>query len=303
MHELIIIGAGPAGLTAGIYAQRAKIDTILLEKLAPGGQAALTDVVENYPGFPEIKGYELIGKFEEHARKFGLKIESGKEVTKVEVEGDVKRVYCGNEVYEALSVIVATGAQPKKLGAKGEREYTGRGVSYCATCDGFFYRDKTVCVVGGGDAAITEALYLSKLASKVYVIHRRDKLRATKILQERAMRTENIEFIWNSTVEEIRGDEKVHSVLLRNLKDGSISELPVDGVFIFVGTQPNTEFIDVEKDENGFIITDEELRTSIEGIFAAGDCRKKPLRQISTAVGDGALAVHSAEAYLESLKK
>jgi len=303
MHELIIIGAGPAGLTAGIYAQRAKIDTILLEKLALGGQAALTDVVENYPGFPEIKGYELIGKFEEHARKFGLRIESGKEVTKVEVEGDVKRVYCGNEVYEALSVIVATGAQPKKLGAKGEREYTGRGVSYCATCDGFFYRDKTVCVVGGGDAAITEALYLSKLASKVYVIHRRDKLRATKILQERAMRTENIEFIWNSTVEEIRGDEKVHFVLLRNLKDGSISELPVDGVFIFVGTQPNTEFIDVEKDENGFIITDEELRTSIEGIFAAGDCRKKPLRQISTAVGDGALAVHSAEAYLESLKK
>lgn len=303
MHELIIIGAGPAGLTAGIYAQRAKIDAILLEKLAPGGQAALTDVVENYPGFPEIKGYELIGKFEEHARKFGLKIESGKEVTKVEVEGDVKRVYCGNEVYEALSVIVATGAQPKRLGAKGEREYTGRGVSYCATCDGFFYRDKTVCVVGGGDAAITEALYLSKLASKVYVIHRRDELRATKILQERAMRTENIEFIWNSTVEEIRGDEKVHSVLFRNLKDGSISELPVDGVFIFVGTQPNTEFIDVEKDENGFIITDEELRTSIEGIFAAGDCRKKPLRQISTAVGDGALAVHSAEAYLESLKK
>ncbi|MDI3502641.1 MAG: thioredoxin reductase [Archaeoglobi archaeon] len=302
MHELIIIGGGPAGLTAGIYAQRARMDAILLERLSPGGQVALTDIVENYPGFPEIQGFELIRRFEEHARKFGLRIESGKEVTKVELEGDVKRVYCGDEVYEALSLIIATGAKPKKLGVKGEEEFTGRGVSYCATCDGFFYRDKVVCVLGGGDTAVSEALYLSKLASKVYLIHRRDRLRAAKILQERAMQRENIEFIWNSTVEEIRGDDKVTSVLLRNLRSGETRELPVDGVFIFVGTHPNTEFIDVEKDENGFIITDEMLRTSAEGVFAAGDCRKKPLRQISTAVGDGALAVYSAEKYLEERK-
>ncbi|MBC7110588.1 MAG: FAD-dependent oxidoreductase, partial [Archaeoglobi archaeon] len=170
------------------------------------------------------------------------------------------------------------------------------------TCDGFFYRDKVVCVLGGGDTAVSEALYLSKLASKVYLIHRRDRLRAAKILQERAMQRENIEFIWNSTVEEIRGDDKVTSVLLRNLRSGETRELPVDGIFIFVGTHPNTEFIDVEKDENGFIITDEMLRTSAEGVFAAGDCRKKPLRQISTAVGDGALAVYSAEKYLEERK-
>ncbi|MBC7110589.1 MAG: thioredoxin-disulfide reductase [Archaeoglobi archaeon] len=299
MHELIIIGGGPAGLTAGIYAQRARIDAILLERLSPGGQVALTDVVENYPGFPEIQGFELIRRFEEHARKFGLRIENGKEVTRVEADGDVKRVYCGDEVYEALSLIIATGAQPKKLGVKGEEEFTGRGVSYCATCDGFFYRERIVCVVGGGDTAISEALYLSKLASKVYVIHRRDKLRATKILQERAMQRENIEFIWNSTVDEIRGDEKVSSVILKDVRSGETRELPVDGVFIYIGTQPNTEFIEVEKDENGFIITDERLRTSAEGVFAAGDCRKKPLRQISTAVGDGALAVHSAEEYLE----
>ncbi|MBC7114496.1 MAG: thioredoxin-disulfide reductase [Archaeoglobi archaeon] len=302
MHELIIIGGGPAGLTAGIYAQRARMDAILLERLSPGGQVALTDIVENYPGFPEIQGFELIRRFEEHARKFGLRIESGKEVTRVELEGDVKRVYCGDEVYEALSLIIATGAKPKKLGVKGEEEFTGRGVSYCATCDGFFYRDKVVCVLGGGDTAVSEALYLSKLASKVYLIHRRDRLRAAKILQERAMQRENIEFIWNSTVEEIRGDDKVTSVLLRNLRSGETRELPVDGIFIFVGTHPNTEFIDVEKDENGFIITDEMLRTSAEGVFAAGDCRKKPLRQISTAVGDGALAVYSAEKYLEERK-
>jgi|Deesub1362B_J571_1020462.scaffolds.fasta_scaffold00173_15 thioredoxin reductase (NADPH) len=303
MHELIIIGAGPAGLTAGIYAQRAKIKTLLLEKLAPGGQVALTDVVENYPGFPEIEGQELIRRFEEHARKFGLKIKVGREVTKVESEDGVKKVYSGEEIYESLSLIIATGAQPRKLGVRGEDEFIGRGVSYCATCDGFFYRDKIVCVVGGGDTAITEALYLSKIASKVYVIHRRDKLRATKILQEKAMEKENIEFIWNSTVEEIRGEEKVDSVVLRNIKEGSKRELQVDGVFIYVGMRPNTEFIDVEKDENGFIITDENLETSEKGIFAAGDCRKKTLRQISTAIGDGALAVHSVESYLESLKK
>ncbi len=299
IYDVIIVGAGPAGITAGIYAQRARLKTVLLEKLGVGGQIVVSDLVENYPGFQKISGSELMQKFEEQARALDLTIED-EEVIEIRDEGEYKFVKTHDHAYKAKSVIIASGATSRRLGAKGEDEFIGHGVSFCATCDGFFFRDKDVLVVGGGDSAITESLFLAKIVNKVYIVHRRSELRAAKILQERAFENPKIEFIWNSVVEEITGHDTVEKVILKNVVTEERSELAVSGVFMYVGLVPNTGFTDVGKDDRGFISTDESLATSTPGIFAAGDCRTTLLRQVATAVGDGALAATSADLYLST---
>ena len=301
VHDVVIIGGGPAGLTAGIYVKRAMLDAVLIEKMGIGGQIIVTDLVENFPGFLEISGADLAIKFEEQARKFGLEMKAMFEVSAIEDNGKTKIIKTSEGDIETKSVIIASGTTPKKLGAKGEIEFTGRGVSYCATCDGFFFRDKEVVVIGGGDSAITEAIYLTKMAKKVTVVHRRGELRAEKINQEHAFSNPKISFIWDSLLEGIVGTNIVEKVILRNLKTNATSELKTDGVFIYVGLIPNTAFADVKKDEWGFIIANDKMETSVKGIFVAGDCRVTPLRQIATAVGDGAIAAVSAERYLEGL--
>jgi thioredoxin reductase (NADPH) len=301
VHDVVIIGGGPAGLTAGIYVKRAMLDALLIEKMGMGGQIIVTDLVENFPGFLEISGADLAIKFEQHARKFGLEMKGMFEVSAIEDRGKTKIIKTSEGDIETKSVIITSGTTPKKLGAKGEIEFTGRGVSYCATCDGFFFRDKEVVVIGGGDSAITEAIYLTKMAKKVTVIHRRNELRAEKINQEHAFSNPKISFIWDSVIEEIVGKNVVEKVILKNVKTNATSELKTDGVFIYVGLIPNTAFADVKKDEWGFIIANDKMETSVKGIFVAGDCRVTPLRQIVTAVGDGAIAAVSAERYLEGL--
>ena len=298
--DLVIIGGGPAGLTAGIYACRARLQTVLLEKTSPGGQVLVTDYVENYPGFPDkVSGYALIDQMVAQAKRFGLSIENG-EVASVaprQDKGVIELGLAGGKTLSPRSVIVATGASPNQLGVPGEKELTGKGVSYCAVCDGPFFRDQEVAVVGGGDSAVQEALFLTKIVKKVYLIHRRDELRAIKLLQERALSEPKIQPVWNSVVEKINGSDQVESLSLLNRETGEHSSLSVQGVFIFVGIQPNTSFLKnlLKTDERGFIITDEWMRTSVQGIFAAGDCRAKPLRQISTPVGDGACAAFAVE--------
>ncbi|RLA94731.1 MAG: thioredoxin-disulfide reductase [Deltaproteobacteria bacterium] len=301
-YDLIVIGGGPAGLTAGLYGVRAKLKTLLLEKLPLlGGQIINAEKVENYPGFPEgISGQELISKMETQAREFGLVIKT-EEVKAIKVDGEVKKVVTEDGDYFTRSIIVATGASPSRLGVEGEERLIGRGISFCGTCDGFFFKDKDVIVVGGGDTAIIEALFLTRFVRKVTVVHRRNELRATKILQERAFKNEKIGFLWDSVVERIEGKETVEKVILRNVKTGETFVREIDGVFIFVGITPNSQFLKgtIDLDEKGFIMTDDNLETSVSGIFAAGDVRKKLLRQISTAVGDGATAAFAAEKYLE----
>ncbi len=301
VYDVVIIGGGPAGLTAGIYAKRAMLNALLIEKMGIGGQIIITDLIENYPGFLETSGAELAAKFEQHAAKFGLETKSMVEVTGIEDRGKIKAVKTTEGDIETKTVIIATGTTPRKLGAKGELNLIGRGVSYCATCDGFFFRDKTVVVVGGGDSAITEAIFLTKMAKKVIVMHRRDKLRAEKINQEHAFANPRISFVWDSVVEEIAGKQVVEKVVIRNVKTNEISDIRADGIFIYVGLIPNTGFVDVEKDEGGFIVPYPGQATSVKGIFVAGDCRITPLRQIATAVGDGAIAAVSAEKYIENL--
>lgn len=300
-YDLVIIGGGPAGLTAGIYARRAMLKTLLLEKIGMGGQIIITDLIENYPGFQEISGGELARKFEEHARKFGLETRGMVEVSGIENRGSVKIVKTSEGEIETKTVIIASGTTPKKLSVKGELEFTGKGVSYCATCDGFFFRGKVVVVVGGGDSAITEAIFLTKMVKQVIIVHRRDKLRAEKINQEHAFANPKISFVWDSVVEEIAGTKTVEKVIVKNVKTNALSEIKTDGVFIYVGLIPNTGFADVEKDEQGFIVPYPGQGTSVKGIFVAGDCRITPLRQIATAVGDGAIAAVSAERYIEGL--
>ena len=300
MYDLIIIGGGPAGLTAGIYAQRARLKTLLLEREMVGGQIAVSDVIENYPGFPSISGAELMEKFEQQARGLGLEIKLT-DVIAVQKKGEEKIVKTSDGDLIAKSVIVATGAKPRRLDIPGEKELTGKGVSYCATCDGPFFKGQKVIVVGGGDTAVKEAVYLSKIANKVYIAHRRDQLRAEKIIQEKAMSTPNIEILWSHILKEIRGKTGVEKVVLQNLKDNTVKELDVEGVFVFVGINPTTDFVDVEKDKQGFIKTDQDMRTSVKGIFAAGDCRTTALKQVSTAVGDGAIAAFMAEKYIEEM--
>ena len=301
IYDVVIIGGGPAGLTAGLYASRARLKALLLEGMMVGGQMVTTDIIENYPGFSQITGAELSALMDEQAKRFGLRVETG-EVIGLEVIGDQKLVKMGGGEYRGQAVIICTGAEYRKLGIPGEAEFAGRGVSYCATCDGAFFQDSKIVVVGGGDSALTEALFLTKFAKEITIIHRRDALRATKIYQERAFASPKIDFLWDTVVEEIKGNQTVESVLVKNVKSGEVTEVPTEGVFMFIGIEPKTTFLEgvVELDEHGYIIVDEnKLQTSVEGIFAAGDARKKLLRQVTTAVGDGATAAFAVEKYLE----
>ena len=297
MHDLIIIGGGPAGLSAAIYATRGKLDTLLLEKGALGGQVMLTELIENYAGVAASSGSALVQTMREQAEGFGVVVDSG-EVKSITDKGSVKVVATTQQEYEAKAVIIASGASPSKLGIKGEAEFIGRGISFCATCDGFFFTGKDVLLIGGGNSAITEALFLAKLANKVTVVHRRDELRCEKILQERAFATENIDFMWDSVLIEVKGNKSVESGIIQNVKTNETTEVPAGGIFEYIGIVPNTDFADVDKDESGFIIADGFMKTSMEGVFAAGDCRTTPLRQVSTAVADGAVAAVSVEKYI-----
>jgi thioredoxin reductase (NADPH) len=303
-YDVAIIGAGPAGLSAGVYCARAKLSTVIIEKMYPGGQAALTDKIENYPGFAEgISGVELTENMKAQAENFGAKILNG-DVENIKKQDGKFTVLLKNENIEADSVIVASGARSRKLGIEAEDKFVGRGISYCATCDGAFYRDSHVLMVGGGDTAIEEALFLTRFASKIYVVHRRDQLRATKILQERAFMNEKIEFIWDSVVDDIKGDGMVKEAVIKNLKTGEKRILPVEGVFVAIGWVPNTSFAKdlLKLNDSGYVITDEYMATNVPGLFAAGDVREKPLRQVVTAVADGAVAAVSVEKYLDSLR-
>lgn len=302
--ELIIVGGGPAGLTSAIYSARALIDTLVIEKMLPGGQPVLTTFIENYPGFPEgISGPELAERLESQAGKFGAKIITSRPVLNISRKEEGFEVKTESNSFWGKAVIVATGTSPRKLNVPGEEEFTGRGVSYCAVCDGAFYRDRVVAVVGGGDSAMDESIYLTRFASKVFVIHRRNQLRAEKILQERAFSNPKISFIWDTVVQSIEGDRKVELLKLKNVKTGEISELKVDGIFVYIGSNPNSSMVKdlVELDENGFIITDDCMKTSVPGLFAAGDVRNTNFRQLATAIGDGAIAANSAERYLGEL--
>ena len=305
IYDAIIIGGGPAGLTAGIYLSRARMDTLLIEKALPGGQAILTEIIENYPGFPHgIAGPELMQKMEEQAVRFGLKIEYG-EVEEVKIKEDkVKIVRINNQEYKTLTIILASGAEASKLEVPGEEELRGRGVSYCATCDAPFFKHQKIVVVGGGDTAIEEALYLTKFVWEVTIIHRRDRLRATKILQERVFANKKINFAWDSVVTRVLGNEKVEGVLIQNKKTGEEKEIPCQGVFVFVGNIPNSNFLKelVKLGKKGYILTDDNMMTSQEGIYACGDVRKKILRQVVTACGEGATASFAAQKYIEEIK-
>lgn len=302
MYDIIIIGSGPAGLSAAIYAQRACLDTIVIEKNGiSGGQVLNTWEVDNYPGFPGVTGFELSRQFREHANKLGARVVQD-EVVQVELSGNVKKVVCEEETYEARCVILASGAHHRTLEVPGEEELRGAGVSYCATCDGAFFRGRTVAVVGGGDAALEDSIFLARMCEKVYIVHRRDKLRGAKRLQERLQALENIEFVWNSETVAIEGNAQVEALRLRQTKTGEERRLDVDGVFIAVGIAPESELYagQLELDEQGYIRADESGQTSVPGVFAAGDVRTKALRQILTAASDGANCVASAERYLQA---
>lgn len=304
-YDLLIIGGGPAGLTAGIYAVRARLKTLLIEKGLCGGQIVVTEKIENYPGFPEgVSGPELAGQMEEQAKKLGLEIKTFAEVSALAVDGNERKIAVGGEELTGRAVIIASGAHPRKLGIPGEDEFTGRGVSYCATCDGAFFKDKKVLVVGGGDSAVEEALFLTKFASQVTIVHRRDELRAAKILQERAFANPKVDFLWNSHLVEIKGKDRVEVGVVQNKNTLEKTEVLVDGVFMYVGILPNTNFVQgvIELDEAGFALTDADLQTSVPGVFAAGDVRKNQLKQVSVAVGEGAIAAMMAEKYLEELE-
>jgi thioredoxin reductase (NADPH) len=300
MHELIIIGAGPAGLTAALYAGRFKMNTLVLEKMSAGGQILFSPAIENYPGFPEgISTFDLIDKFKKQVEDLGIKIENS-EALEISSGENSYYVKTQGSTYETKTVIISAGASAKQLGVKGEEKLTGRGVSYCGTCDGPIFKSKDIVVVGGGDRAVEDALFLTNYANSVHLIHRRNELRASKILVDKAKVNPKIRFILESVVEEITGDKKVEGVRIRNLKTGQESAIACEGIFIFVGIRPNTAFLKniLEMDENGFIITDQKMHTSCQGVFACGDCRKKSLYQVISACSDGATAADSAHKYL-----
>lgn len=308
VHDLVIVGGGPAGFTAGLYGARAGLKTLLMEGASTVSQITVTDLIENYPGIPEgINGFDLIERFKKQARQFGADMVSGDAGTIVKtrwngIEG--WEVRTGGKSYGALAVIVATGAHWRRLGVAGEETFIGKGVSFCATCDGPFFRDREVAVVGGGNTAIQEALFLTHFARKVTVIHRRDRLRATGILAQRAFDNPKIDFAWNAVVDEIAGAEGVQAVRIRDVKTSEIRTIPAEGVFIFVGLIPNTDFVRglVDLDSGGHIVVDANMRTSAKGIFGCGDCTGKLLRQVITACGDGATAAYAAQLYVEDLK-
>jgi len=305
-YDVVIIGAGSAGLTAGIYCARAGLKTLALEKLGVGGQLLKIDSIENYPGFPEgVTGFELLERMMKQAKKFGVEI-SNEEVSKIDTKNAAMFVIstsAGKE-HNTSSVIVATGWKPKKLGIKGETELQGKGVSYCATCDGPLFKNKEVVVIGGGDTAVGEAIFLTRFAKKVTLIHRRDKLRATKILQDRFLSKKNAQVEWGSVAARIEGTDKVTGVMVKNVKSGKEKLIQAEGVFLFVGIDPNTAFLKdkLALDEKGFIITDEHMKTSIDGIYACGDVRRNILKQIVTACSDGAIAAYSCWHYIEGIK-
>ena len=300
VYDMIIIGGGPAGYTAALYAARAGLDALVLERLSAGGQMALTHQIDNYPGFEEgIDGFSLAMKMQQQAERFGAKSEYA-EVLRTDLAANPKVIETGSGVFLAKTVVIASGANPRALGVANEAQLVGRGVAYCAACDGMFYRGKTVVVVGGGNTAAADALLLSRIAKKVILVHRRDTLRATKIYHEPLMQAENVEFAWNSTVEEILHEEKVTGVCLKNVLTGEESTLACEGVFVSVGRVPATQFLagQVALDPGEYIIAGEDTKTSVPGVYAVGDVRTKALRQVVTAVADGAVAVHMAEEYL-----
>lgn len=306
-HELLIIGAGPAGLCAALYAGRSEMDAVLLEKGLPGGQLLLTELVDDYPGVEEVGGMELANRMATHAEKFGV-VPVQATVTRLERDDRGRFVAHteGGTRYRAPAAIVTAGGTPKRLEVPGEEEYLGRGVSYCAICDGAFFKGEEIAVVGGGDSAVEEAEFLTRFGSKVTVIHRRDELRAQAVLQSRLFRNPKAEILWDTVVEEVQGSETgVTSLALRHVKTGETSELPVTGLFVFVGFSPNVELLTehVEHDPTGYLITDRDMRTSIPGLFAAGDIRSQLVRQITTAVGDATIAVFAAEKYLQQLRE
>ncbi|WP_099159912.1 thioredoxin-disulfide reductase [Virgibacillus ndiopensis] len=303
IYDVIIVGAGPAGMTAAVYASRANLETLMIERGIPGGQMANTEDVENYPGYDHILGPDLSNKMFEHAKKFGAEYAYG-DIKEVVDHGDYKTVIAGKKEYKTRTLIITTGAQYKKLGIPGEEELSGRGVSYCAVCDGAFFKEKELVVIGGGDSAVEEGVYLTRFAKKVTIIHRRDELRAQKILQQRAFDNEKIDFIWDTVVETINGtDGKVSSVTLNNRNTGEKSDFSADGVFIYIGMVPLSDpFKSLGiTNEDGYIPTNENMETKMPGVFAAGDIREKELRQIVTATGDGSIAAQSAQGYIENL--
>lgn len=303
IYDVVIIGAGPAGMTAAVYASRAELKTVMLERGVPGGQMANTEEVENFPGFVMTTGPELSSKMFEHAQTFGAEYKYG-DIKSVEVDGDIKILKTSSEEIHTKSVIIATGAEYKTIGVPGEDLLRGRGVSYCAVCDGAFFKERELVVIGGGDSAVEEGVFLTKYASKVTIVHRRDELRAQKILQDRAFKNDKIEFIWDTELQTINGDSRVESVTLKNKNTGETYDYKADGVFIYIGMLPLTSpFEDLGiLNENGYIVTNEEMETDIPGIFAAGDVREKSLRQIVTATGDGSLAAQNAQGCLEKLE-
>lgn len=303
IYDVVIIGAGPAGMTAAVYTSRANLSTLMLERGVPGGQMANTEEVENYPGYDHILGPELSTKMFDHSKKFGAEYAYG-DVKEVIDHKQFKEINCGSKSYKARAIIIAAGAQYKKIGVPGEKELGGRGVSYCAVCDGAFFKNKELIVVGGGDSAVEEGVYLTRFASKVTIVHRRDELRAQKILQDRAFANEKIDFIWNHTVKQINeSNGKVGGVTLVDTITGEEQEVKADGVFIYIGMEPLTKpFVSLGiTNENGYIVTNERMETKVDGVFAAGDIREKTLRQIVTATGDGSIAAQNAQHYVEEL--
>jgi thioredoxin reductase (NADPH) len=302
-REMVIIGGGPAGLSAGIYASRAEVDTLLLERGIPGGLVINTENIENYPGFSNgINGYELMTQMEQQARRFGLEIYNNN-VNYIEPAEDSYIIKTVKNEILTKAIIIATGAAPRQLDVPGESKYTGRGVSYCATCDGAFFRNQKVAVIGGGDAAVEEAIFLTRLVEKVYLVHRRGELRATKFVQKKAFNNPKIEFVWHNIVEEIHGTDTVNGLSVKDVRTGNKKNLDINGVFIYIGYQPNSQLVReiINLDDQGYIITDENMLTSLPGLYAAGDIRKKLLRQVITAVADGAIAAVAAEKYIENI--
>ena len=302
--DVIILGSGPAGFSAAIYAARGNVKTAILDISMFGGQPSNYLELENYPGFSLIGGFELMEKFEEHADKFGVEKFPMVEIQSVNLISEIKEIETLDTIFKTKTVIIATGAQAKKLGIPGEEEFKGRGVSYCAICDGAFYKDKVVCVVGGGNAALEEAMYLTKFAQKVYVVHRRDEFRADKIVCERAMQNDKLKFILSHSPVEIHGTNTVEKIILKDLKTGEHKELEVNGVFPYIGFSPNVDNFNGQLNQNaqGFIETDANMQTSVQGVFAAGDVRNTPLRQVITAAADGAVAACNAVKYIETLE-
>ena len=300
-YDMVIIGGGPGGYTAALYAARAGLKTIVLEKLSAGGQMALTSQIDNYPGFPNgVDGFDLADNMQQKAERYGAETELA-EVMVLHLEGQIKRIETTEGEFESKTVVIATGANPRMLGLEQEQLLTGRGVHYCAHCDGMAYRGKTVAVVGGGNSAVADALHLSRLAKKVYLIHRRDSLRAEKIYEKALQEAENIEFVWNSTVSGLHSEGRLNGIRVQNLQTGEDRDLPVDGLFVSIGRSPATKLVEgqLELDKVGYIVADETTRTSVPGVFAVGDVRTKALRQVVTAVADGAVAAHFADDYLK----